>query len=49
MSSDSISSHNNVNNILLIILIIITEELTNEAEYLMKNCGVRGGCYPSRP
>ena len=21
----------------------------NEAEYLMKNCGDRGGCYPSRP
>ena len=20
----------------------------NEAEYLMKNCGDRGGCYPSR-
>ena len=21
----------------------------NEAEYLMKNCGDQGGCYPSRP
>ena len=21
----------------------------NEAEYLMKNCGDRGGCYASRP
>ena len=20
-----------------------------ETEYLMKNCGARGGCYPSRP
>ena len=24
-------------------------QLMNEAEYLMKNYGDRGGCYPSRP
>ena len=24
-------------------------QLMNEAEYLMKNYGARGGCYPSRP
>ena len=23
--------------------------INNEAEYLMKNYGDRGGCYPSRP
>ena len=23
--------------------------ITNEAEYLVKNCGDGGGCYPSRP
>ena len=23
--------------------------IMNEPEYLMKNCGDRGGCYPSRP
>ena len=27
----------------------IIYQLINEVEYLMKNYGDRGGCYPSRP
>ena len=28
---------------------LLNQQLMNEAEYLMKNYGHRGGCYPSRP
>ena len=31
------------------ILVRLAVELMNEAEYLMKNYGDRGACYPSRP
>ena len=34
---------------IIMIMIIINIELMNEAEYLMKNYGDRGGCYPLRP
>ena len=28
---------------------LYNQQLMNEAEYLIKNYGDRGGCYPSRP
>ena len=35
-------------NLSTLFLTIVNEQLMNEAEYLMKNYGDRGGCYPSR-
>ena len=32
-----------------ICILLFKNILMNEAGYVMKNYGVRGGCYPSRP
>ena len=32
-----------------ICILLFNNKLMNEAGYLMKNYGDRGGCYPSRP